>query len=221
MARSQARRITLKCVNCGQNRGDFWWSGDRAEEWNATAIAQACSVCSTAHWEIDFGTGARLSARGTQGKAVVYMLPDGDYMSVDTNTPAMVETAATVGVRREFGSLKEVRDFCKNRAKQKVEAWKREADEGLYGVTTPDFKQWAELDHIACMNDVLNYDEKTIREKLGHMGEVMAERRRIHDATMKRFRPARDGSIQLPGGARMRIGGPQDKARYDRLRGRR
>lgn len=228
MARSYARSIQLTCKHCTAVRTAMWWGGDRGEEWNAATIRETCTACTNPdpHWEI--GSSGGFSARTTSAKAVVYQLPDGDFMSVDTNTPEMVETAATAGVRREFGSVKELEAFCKERSRQKVERWKREMDEHyhetgeeLYGVMTPTYQQWADLEYGGVRNDVIDFDEASIKEGRGHMQEEMALRRQQQEEKIKRFRPARDGSIRLPDGSKFRIGTPADNKRYERLRGRR
>lgn len=232
MARSYSRPIEFKCTHCGVQKKELWWGGDRAEEWNQQTLQRTCEACGNedARWEL---FNSSVLTRTSSTKAVVYMLPDGGFLNIDPGTPEMVETAASVGYRREFGSVRELDQFCKEQSRRKVEAWKREMDEHyaetgeeLYGVMTPTYQQWSELEYSGVQNDVIDFDEQSMKERKGHMYEEMAKRRAEQEAKLARHRPARDGSIRLRNqdgspGARFRIGRPEDRERYERLKGKR
>jgi hypothetical protein len=131
-------------------------------------------------------------------------------MVPESNDPNS-ELAATArrigGVRYSFASVQDLRDFQRKEMYKQREEWQRAIDEGQYEGTglDPSFQQMQSSLYEKARNQVIEYDEKSLREGRDRIREQIAESQAKHAESTKRFKS-------------LRVGRHGDSERYERLR---
>jgi hypothetical protein len=210
MARCIGRNLHFGCLTCGTEQTKFCWMyTDPYDQHMNTSFPNTCTnpECTDPHITYIPRNQSFAQVREAQ-RCAVYMLPDGDYMVPDSNDPNsdMSKTARqSGGVRYEFNSVHELREFQRKRGYMKEEEWMRTMDEGGYDISSPDFKQMRDAMYTTSRNQVIDYDDRSLREGRDMLREMFEDKRKQHEESVKRFRS-------------LRVGRAEDGRRYERLR---
>lgn len=210
MARAIYRILTFGCLTCGtEQKQGCWMYTDEYDQHKDTPFPNTCTnaECKDPHITYIPRKQTLAQVRESQ-RCAVYVYPDGDYSAPWTNDPndeqARIAREAG-GVRMEFTSIREMQEFQRKQGYRNEDKWLRVMDEGGYDISSPDFKQMREAMYKSGRNMVLDYDQKSIRERQDLIFEDMKKRREQHEESIRRFKS-------------LKVGRAGDAQRYERLR---
>lgn len=218
MARCRFIHKNFRCLSCSHEwRQGMWIYFDSWDQSKNTDYPSVCPnpSCTVPHISIipsvPRGPGYGAQVRESQ-RTIVYLTPDGDYMVppvTDPSDPAYAECIETCrsggGIRMEFTSLSEMRQFQRTRMESQREEWLKQIDTGEFGVTTPDFQQLQKALYSQSRNQILEYDQKSLESGHDRIRENISERKEQRERFQEKFRS-------------LKIGRHGDSKRYERLR---
>lgn len=217
MSRTVGLPTTFTCLTCRTTRHGTWWAGNadsQAMKWNYDELSKGCGNEKCTNPQLRRNSRSGSSVLRNSRPVAIYLFPDGDYAATPDSDPHS-EFARTNsdagGVRMELTSVRELREFQRQRGQQKMDEWRRRADEGgfydpMFGIdTTPDEQTLRDRAYESGRNQVIDYDDKSLRDGHDRIREHLAAQREQNERAVSKFRS-------------LRVGRAGDNERYERLK---